>query len=410
MTAGDGPATGRRWSPPDRLGMVEFIALMAMLFAVIAFSTDAMLPALPRIADELTPDAPNRAQLIVTVFLAGLGVGMLVAGPLSDAVGRKPVVVGGAALFIAAALLAWRAPTLETLLAARLLMGIGASGPRTVVLAIVRDLYAGRQMARIMAFVITVFTLVPAAAPLVGQGIIDLAGWRAIFLAFVIFIGIGTLWLTLRQAETLPPGARIPFRPARLARSAAEVVGHPKVRSTVLVQIMAYVCLFATITSIQPIFDLTYGRAETFPAWFAAIALASAGGSILNSRVVVRLGMRRVAGTTFLVQAIFAGALAALGLSGVWPDGPPFAVHVLWTVGVFAMAALTLGNLNALAMEPMGHVAGMASSLIGAVSTVAGALLATPLGLAFDGTPVPLTTGVALAATAALLLLRRVPD
>ena len=399
-----------RIPPEERLGMVEFIALMATLFAVIAFSTDSMLPALPRIAAELTPADPNRAQLIVTVFLAGLGLGMLVAGPLSDALGRRPVVVGGAALFVAGALLAWRAPTLETLLAARLVMGLGAAGPRTVVLALVRDLYAGRDMARIMAFVITVFALVPAAAPLIGQGVIAVAGWRALFPVFIAFIGIGTAWLMLRQAETLPPDRRIPFRLARLRRAASEVVGNPVVRATVAVQIMAYAALFGTITSTQPIFDVAYGRADTFALWFAGIALASASGSLLNSRIVVRLGMRRVAAASFRVQVVFAGALALLGLIGVWPDGAPFWLHVVWTTTVFAMAGLTIGNLNALAMEPMGHVAGMASSLIGAVSTVGGALLATPIGLAFDGTPVPLTLGVALASVVAILLLSRVPD
>ena len=187
---------------PRRLSQPEFIALIAMLFATIAFSIDAMLPALPQIAAELTPADPNRAQLILTSFVLGMGLGTFLAGPISDALGRKPVIVLGAGLYMVGALLAWAAPTLETVLAARLLQGLGAAGPRVVSLAMVRDLYSGRHMARIMSFAMMIFTLVPALAPLAGQGIIALTGWRGIFLAFLVFAVVATSWLSLRQPET----------------------------------------------------------------------------------------------------------------------------------------------------------------------------------------------------------------
>lgn len=214
--ASDLPRSGLKKMP----SRAEFIALIAMLFAIIAFSIDAMLPALPRIGAELSPEAPNRAQLIVIAFVLGMGAATLFAGPMSDALGRKPMIIGGTALYILGAALAWAAPSLEWLLLARVLQGVGAAGPRVVGMAIVRDLYGGREMARILSFVMMVFMLVPAIAPLVGSWIIAAAGWRAMFGAFVIFAGIATLWLALRLPESLPPAARCacPPSPAPCAR------------------------------------------------------------------------------------------------------------------------------------------------------------------------------------------------
>ena len=170
-----------------RLPLPEFIALIAMLFATIAFSIDAMLPALPEIAQELTPADPNKAQLIVTSFVLGMGLGTLFAGPLSDSFGRRNVILAGAVLYCAASAVAMIAPSLETVLAARVVQGLGAAGPRVVSLALVRDLYKGREMARIMSFAMMIFMVAPAAAPLLGQQIISLAGWHAIFIAFILF-------------------------------------------------------------------------------------------------------------------------------------------------------------------------------------------------------------------------------
>ena len=199
----------------SRLGRVEFVAMMAMLVATVAFSIDSMLPALPQIGENLTPDAPNRAQLVVTSFIFGLGLGTLLTGPLSDSFGRKPVLLTGAGVYMAGAALAWAAPTLELMIAARIVQGLGAAAARIVAMAIVRDLYSGRDMARLMSFVMMVFTLVPAVSPLAGSGVIALAGWRAIFLTFILFALASSLWLSLRLDEPLPPRAAVPFAAPR---------------------------------------------------------------------------------------------------------------------------------------------------------------------------------------------------
>ena len=394
---------------PRRLSQPEFIALIAMLFATIAFSIDAMLPALPQIAAELTPADPNRAQLILTSFVLGMGLGTFVAGPISDALGRKPVIVMGAGLYMVGALLAWAAPTLETVLAARLLQGLGAAGPRVVSLAMVRDLYSGRHMARIMSFAMMIFTLVPALAPLAGQGIIALIGWRGIFLAFLVFAVVATSWLSLRQPETLAKAARRPLHPAVLLRAVAEVLTNRQVVMAMVVQTLIFACLFGTISSTQQIFDVHFGRGAEFPLWFALIALCSGSASLINAALVVRLGMRFLVSVTLAVEALLTAVYALTLIAGGLPEGLAFALFVIWAISVFMMAGLVLGNLNALAMEPMGHIAGMAASVTGSLATVASVMIAAPLGLAFDGTPRPLVIGVTALAAAGFVLMRWMP-
>ena len=371
----------------------EFIALLALLFATIAISIDAMLPALPQIALDLSPEDPNKAQLVITSFVLGMGLGTLFAGPLSDAFGRKTTILAGFVLYILAALACWAAPSLETLLIARVVQGIGAAAPRTVSIALVRDMFKGREMAQIMSFAMMIFTLVPAVAPLMGQGVIALAGWQAIFVAYVAFALLVMGWFTLRQPETLPREARRPLSWQALVAASREVLSHRVVQISIAAQALTLGMLFATLSSMEGIFSDLFRRGDSFPLWFGVIAMASMIGSILNARLVMRLGMRRMVTVTY--GALLALTLAYLGLLAVMPEGSGFALHILWSVVLFAVMGLTLGNLNALAMEPVGHVAGMAASVTSAIATVVSVVLAVPVGLMFDGTQVPLLLGVA---------------
>ncbi len=387
-----------------RPSQTEFVALVAMLFATIAISIDAMLPALPEIAATLSPEAPNAAQLVVTSFVLGMGIGTLFTGPLSDAFGRKRVILVGSGLYALAALACYFAPSLEVLLAARLLQGLAAAAPRTVAIAMVRDLFSGREMAKIMSFVMMIFTIVPALAPLMGQGIIALGGWHAIFLAYILFAGLSMLWLGLRQPETLPPENRRPLHLATLWTGTKELFTHRIVLVSTLLQTLTLGCLFATLSSLQGIFELQFDRAETFPLWFAVIAVASMGGSLLNSRIVMTLGMRRVVQRTYAgVLILSLLALATLG-TGLLHGNLSFAMQMLWCIGLFSMMGLTMGNLNALAMEPVGHIAGLAASVISSLATVGSVILAIPIGLAFNGTSTPLILGVTVLISLNLIL------
>lgn len=392
-----------------RLPLPEFIALMAMLFATIAFSIDAMLPALPEIGAELAPDMPSKAQLILTSFVLGMGLGTFITGPLSDSFGRRRMILIGSGLYCIGAAMAWAGPTLEAVLIGRLVQGLGAAGPRIVAVAMVRDLYSGRQMARIMSFAMMIFTLVPAVAPLVGTWIIALGGWRGIFAAFILFSAVSMVWLVSRQPETLPPAMRSPMRVAPLLAAGREVMAHRAVQVSIAMQAMLFAALFGTLSQIQYLFDQTYGRGDSFPYWFAGIALASGTASLLNAQLVMRLGMRRMVRVALLVQVAASGSVALATLSGLVPAGAGFVLFLIWICGVFFMTGFTLGNINAIAMEPLGHVAGMAASLISALATVAGVMLAVPLGLAFDGTIGPLALGVATLAGLAALFQMALP-
>lgn len=393
-------------TPTARLSQAEFIALIAALFATVAISIDAMLPALPEIAATLSPTDPNRAQLVVTSFVFGMGIGTLFVGPLSDAYGRKRVLLWSAGFYALSALACYLAPSLQTLLIARVIMGLGAAAARVVGVAIVRDLFAGRQMAQVMSFVMMVFTLVPAVAPLMGQGVIALAHWKVIFLVYIGFAAITSLWLALRQPETLPVAARRPLAVASLIRDTRALLGHRIVIVSILAQTLTLAALFASLSSMQGIFEQRFDRASSFPLWFAFIALTSASGSILNAAVVVRLGMRFVVTVTYAAMLGLTLGLLTLMVTGAMPEALAFPAHLLWSIALFAMMGLSMGNLNALAMEPVGHIAGLAASVTSAIATVVSVIIAVPVGLAFDGTAVPLMTGVAVFMAAALIAVR----
>lgn len=391
-------------APVNPLRPAEFIALMAMMAATVAFSIDAMLPGLPHIAADLSPEAPNRAQLVITAFLSGLGLGTLLAGPLSDSYGRRRVIVWGGAIFMAGAGLALVAGSLEALLLARAVQGLGAAAFRIVSIAIIRDLTSGREMARLMSFVMMVFALTPALAPLLGAGLIALAGWRSVFGAFVAFALVLSAWMMLRLPEPLAPERRRPFRLRPLSVAAREVVAHPVTRRAIAVQMLAMTTLFTSLSLVQPIFDETFGRGASFPVWFFGMALVAGCGSFLNARLVGRLGMVRMVRGALVTQAALS-VLAILAWQVGLPTGLQFAVFLIWQTGVFVQAGFTLGNLNALAMAPMGAIAGMAASVTGAVATVGSVALAVPIGQLFSGTPMPAHLGVLGAVLAGLVIL-----
>ncbi|MBW6507445.1 MAG: MFS transporter [Rhodobacteraceae bacterium] len=382
--------------------LFEFTALLAFLSAIVAFAIDAMLPALGEIAAELTPGNVNRAQLVLTAFMLGMGLGTFFAGPLADAIGRRRTIGWGVGLYILGAGLGAMSQSLELMLAARFVQGLGAAGPRIASMALVRDQYSGREMARVTSFISMIFILIPAAAPALGQVIIGVAGWRGVFVAFMLFSGGALAWLYARQRETLDPALRRPFRIGSLRAGAGEVLASREVRLYTLVLALGFGQMFALLSSAQQIFADVYAITDAFPRWFALMALLSGAGTILNARFVVRLGMRRIVRAAYAMQVVAAALmLAAMAL----PQGAGFAVFFVWAVSLFFMAGVTFGNLNALAMQHMGHLAGMTASVVMAVSTVVAVAIAAPIGLAFDGTPMPVVLGALLASALAWVLM-----
>lgn len=397
-------------APVRRLPMPEFIAMLAFLIATIAFSIDAMLPALPQIAELLTPQDHNRAQLILTVFVAGMGVGTLFAGPISDAIGRKRAITIGFTIYAFAALAAIFAESIELLLVARFVQGLGAAGPRIVTLALVRDLYEGREMARITSLVMMVFIIVPALAPSIGAGMIWVAGWHGVFYGFLFFAVVGVTWLNLRQAETLPVDRRRPLQVKPLKEAAREVLINRHVMLCTFILTLGFGQMFALLSSAQQLFGEAYGKGDAFPFWFAAMALLSGSGTVLNATFVVRFGMRRIAKWAYTMQTCVSSVMLVLIMFDLLPAALQFPAFFLWAVSVFFMAGVTFGNLNALALQKMGHIAGMAASVVSAISTVLATVIAAPVGLLYDGTAMPVVTATLFCSGLAWFMMRFLED
>lgn len=396
--------------PTRQPSLPEFIALMAAIFAVLAFSIDAMLPAFPEIAAELSPEAPNKAQLVLTFFVLGMGLGTVFTGPLSDAYGRKTIITLGLGVYILGAALAYVSQSLEMMLAARVLQGIGAASPRTVPMAMMRDLHSGRRMAQIMSFVMTIFMLVPAVAPAIGALIIESSGWRSIFAAFIVIALLVGVWLNLRQPETLAVDQRRPLDFSSLKIAAKEVLSNRLVLIYIVVLTLGFAQMFAAISSIQQVYDVTYDKADAFPGWFAITALLALTGTLVNAGLVMTVGMRKLAMWAYGAQTLLSLSFVLVLILGLAPIEDLFLIWFAWTFTIFFMAGLTFGNLNALALQPLGHIAGMASSLVTAISTVASVAIAAPIGLAFDGTPLPLLVGTLICSGLAFLLMRRTTE
>lgn len=378
----------------------EFIALVALTTSLVAMSIDTMLPALGDIAAELRLEDPNDRQLVLTVFFGGLSLGQLVAGPVSDRIGRKPTLYAGVALFVAGGTLCALAPSFSLLLLGRLIAGFGAAGPRIVAVAVVRDRHAGRAMARVMSFVSSIFILVPVVAPAFGQAVLMFGSWRLIFWLLVLAALVDGAWFALRQSETLPPERRNPLSVAAVARGAAQVFRHPITLGYTLATGFVFGAFINYLSTSQQVFQEQYGIGELFPLYFGSLAAGIGLASVTNAKLVMRLGMLRLARLAVCVEC--AVALLSFGVAVRFGGHPPLALFMVGLFVCFFCNGVLFGNYNARALEPMGHIAGVAAAITGCTSSAVGIAFGTPLGRAYDGTVSPIIAGFMLASFAAL--------
>lgn len=390
-------------SPPARsahptIGFGEFVALLASLMALTALAIDAMLPALPEIGDALGVPHPNGRQWIVTAFLLGFGVAHILYGSLSDRFGRRPVLLGATCCYVLFGLLAAVADSFPLMLAARALQGAAAAGTRVVSISIIRDCYVGRTMARVMSLTTIVFLAVPVVAPGIGTLILMVAPWRWIFAMLAVWGLVVLLWGYWRLPETLAPEARRPLSFASVGEAAKTVVCNRTSLGYALAQTVMLGSLYGFINSSQQIFFDTFHAPRLFPAVFAGVAGAMALASLVNSRIVEGLGMRRVSHAALIGFTGFAAVHTLIAASG-YETIVTFAVVQAATMACFGLA---MGNFGAMAMEPLGKIAGMASSIQGFLTVVGGSLIGFAIGQSFDGTTLPLAAGYFLAGAAAL--------
>jgi DHA1 family bicyclomycin/chloramphenicol resistance-like MFS transporter len=380
------------------MGFKQFVALIAAMMATNAMAIDSMLPALSEIAHALGADHENQQQWIVTAYLLGFGGAQIVYGPLADRFGRKPVLMVGIWVYTLASLAAVFATSFDLMMIARVAQGVGAAATRVLAVSIVRDCYSGRQMARVMSLSFIVFLVVPILAPSIGQLIMLVAPWRWIFGLLTVFGVVLLGWVYLVLPETLHDYDRRPISPDQVFGSFRTALTNRVSVGYMLAVSMAMGGLFGFINSAPQIFADTFDAATWFTTVFALIAVFMAISSLLNARIVGRLGTRAVSHAALIgytAIAILHAGVALAGVESIWTFG------ILQAGTMFCFGLMT-SNFNSMAMEPLGHIAGTASSVQGFVTTVVGALLGFYVGQHFDGTIVPLTVGLSLFGLAAL--------
>lgn len=381
--------------------LVGFVFRISFLTSLTALSIDTMLPALPAIGESFGVENSNNLQLIITLLFFGMLFGELVFGPLSDSLGRKRALGVGIVIFCIGTVVAMTAASLQMLLLGRVIQGIGVSGPKIISRAMIRDQFEGKNMARVFSFIMTIFICIPMVAPILGQIIVELAGWRAIFLFFLAIAICAYLWIMLKQPETLSLDNRRPIRMKELLRTTVRVLQHPLVLCYAATAGLAFAILLLFLSTSQAMFEQIYDRADDFPLYMAVLATGFGLATLLNSKLVMKYGMYRLC-----VGAIF----GFMGLGVYFMTGGEGGAHsfISFMSGCYLLMfciGLLFPNLSAMAMQPLGKIAGLGASLISAISTIIGVPVSIFVGRHFNNTLMPLSLAILFCALISLFLL-----
>jgi DHA1 family bicyclomycin/chloramphenicol resistance-like MFS transporter len=364
--------------------------MMAFTQALQAAAIDSMLPALGRISADFGVADSNARQYVVTLFLLFSGIGSLLPGVLADRFGRRPVLLGYLAGYIACSAVAAMAPSFATLLAARAAMGLASAGMMVLPQTIVRDRFSGDRMARIQSTITMVFMIVPMAAPSAGQAVLLIAGWRWIFgITGIVALAV-TAWIWRALPETLDPAHRQSLAPGMVLRTMIAILTTRSTFGYVVGVALTVGSLFGFVASAQQLLGEHFGAGTRFPLLFAAIALAMSATNFVNSRIVERFGVRKVSHVAMLAWIAVAAIhlwLAARGGETIWQFVPLTALSM-------CLSGFTTANFSAIALQPFARNAGAAASAQVFVRSVGGAAISTLIGQSYDGTARPLETGM----------------
>ena len=403
-------------TPIRRLPLAEFVALTAMLMALNALAIDIMLPALPDMAVSfgLAPalehplqcpavleSGSNDQQLIIVSYMLGFGVSQLFYGPLTDRYGRRRVLFVSLACYSVAAALCVFAPTFDLLIAARVFMGASAGGSRVIAVSAARDLYVGRQMAKVMSLVMIVFMTAPILAPFFGQMMLHVMSWHGIFWFLAGFGVLMFLWVFFRLPETLPPERRVPLNPPSILRSYWKVVRTREALGYTIASGFLFGALMSYISSSEQLFHNVYDTGEMFPLWFAGAAVAMTLSNLINSRIVERLGMRKISHTALIAFVVVSAIHASFALAGP-VDFPIFYTLLL---AAFFCIGFQGPNYNAIGMERLGALAGSGAALIGFASSFVSASIGGLVARQFNCTITPIFVGHFILGSLALLVI-----
>lgn len=387
----------------ERSSQLEFIALMASLMSIVALAIDALLPALDLIGFDIGIKDNANNQLLITMIFLGLGIGPLIFGPVSDSLGRKPIVFFGFLIFLFGSIICVNASSLEVMIGGRILQGIGLSAPRTISIAMVRDLYRGDYMARIMSFITVVFLLVPIVAPALGKFILDLYHWKAIFYVQLVFSVLVCLWFWKRQPETLGIENRTPLSYTLFTNGTRELFRYPRTIGFTMISGFITGSFLVYLSASQHIFQEQYGLKEEFPYIFAGLAISVGLATFMNGKLVIKLGMEKLVTIALIGYFIFSAVYLLLFFGS--PNPPVYILLIFFALQFFAVGFL-FGNLRALAMEPVGHIAGIAAAITGLISTLMAVPISTFIGRFVSGNKVyPLFIGFTVCAILSILIL-----
>lgn len=368
----------------------EFVALMASLMSIVALSIDALLPALPEIGTSLGVTNPANNQLLITMIFLGLGFGQLIFGPLSDSFGRKPIVYIGFIVFIIASILCVTTKNFEMMILGRVLQGVGLSSPRSLSISMIRDSYSGDYMAKILSIVVMFFILVPVVAPTLGQFLITFYNWESVFYFNLVFGVLIMIWYWLRQPETLQRDKRIKFTSHLFIDGTKEFFKHKDTVAFTLVSGFITGSFMVYLSTSQQIFQEQYNLADMFPYIFASLAISVGLATFLNSRFVVKYGMLKIAYVACIAYAVISVLYVVIFWSG---DNPNIVILLSFFALQFFAVGFLFGNLRALAMQPLGHIAGIGAALNGFISTVMAVPIANYIGNFVSTSVLPLFIG-----------------
>ncbi len=385
-----------------RLPELEFVALMASLMAIVALAIDAVLPALDIIGLSVgVTDLVDTQQLIIMIFL-GLGVGPLIFGPISDSLGRKPVVYMGFALFIVASFICIYAKSFEVMIAGRILQGVALSAPRTISIAMVRDTYSGDFMARIMSFITVVFLLIPIIAPALGKWILDAYNWQAIFYVQLLFTVIVGLWFWKRQPETLSVENTIPFKMRIFKDGFLELIKHKSTLGLTVISGFIVGSFLVYLSTAQQIFQNQYDLKDEFPYIFAGLAISIGTSTFLNGTLVLKYGMEKIITVSLIAFSAVSISYVAI-FSGT--GNPSVEILLLFFALQFFAIGFLFGNLRALAMQPIGHIAGIGAAITGFISTLMSVPISTFIGKFVTDTALPIFIGFSICSVLSMAIL-----
>lgn len=385
-----------------RTSQIEFILLMACLMSIVALSIDAILPALQSIGKSINTRNSSENQLLITMIFLGLGFGQLIFGPISDSLGRKPVVYVGFIIFAISSFICVFAKNIETMVVGRILQGIGLSASRTISISMIRDRFEGDYMAKIMSFVVAIFILVPIIAPTLGKIFLDNYGWKSIFYSQLIF-GIAVLcWFWRRQDETLRPEYKIKFSFSIFFNGTKEFVKHRSAVIFTLISGFITGSFIVFLSSSQHIFQVQYGLIKEFPFIFGALAFSVGLSTFINGNLVIRFGMKSLVTISLLLFTIFSITYVFIFYEKI---NPSITVLLSFFVVQFFSIGFLFGNVRSLAMQPLGHIAGIGAAINGFVSTIMAVPIATYIGSYVDATALPLFIGFAICGIISLILL-----